>query len=182
MENNVILNQLGEEVWKTCSNYPAYEVSNFGQVRNKKTKNIMKPNYSNCGKYAQVHLRIGVPGVNGKTAYVHRLVAEEFLDPPTKENLVIDHKDRNTQNNYYKNLHWVSQKQNRANSRNPEKRISSDADPIVLVDLETNEPIKYYESCIEAANDLGLSLYYIKRNIHNKLDYSFGRFVLAENF
>lgn len=42
---------------------------------------------------------------------IHRLVGKYFCEGYSP-NLVIDHIDSNGQNNYYKNLHWVTQKEN----------------------------------------------------------------------
>lgn len=186
MENEIIFynpREEEEEIWKICSDYPAYEVSNYGRVRNKATQKLMKPNYKNNGKYAQVHLRIGVKGKHGKTITVHRLVAKEFLNPPENdEQIVLDHIDRNKQNNFYKNLRWVSYSENRANSKEPGKRIYITKTPIVLVDKNTNELIKSYKNPLEASKDLDISAFYIKRNIHNALDYAFGKFMLAEEY
>ena len=52
-----------QEVWKDIVKYDNYEVSSFGNVKNKKTGRILKPN--NCGGYAA----IGLP--NNKTTQIH---------------------------------------------------------------------------------------------------------------
>lgn len=51
--------------------------------------------------------------VNGtrKNKYIHRLVAEAFLEQPTGCD-VVDHKDFNKANNAADNLEWVTQKEN----------------------------------------------------------------------
>ena len=53
---------------------------------------------------------------NGKKLYnyVHRLVAEYFLDKPGEDQNQVIHLDNNKQNNYYKNLQWASEKEKRA--------------------------------------------------------------------
>jgi len=48
------------EVWKHLANYENYEVSSFGQVRNKKTSRILKPAWK-CG-----YMSVGLSNV-GKT-------------------------------------------------------------------------------------------------------------------
>ena len=53
-----------EEIWAECVDYPAYEVSTFGNVRNAATGTLMKPKFTNSGGYAQVHFRIGVESKN----------------------------------------------------------------------------------------------------------------------
>nr|DAW56158.1 MAG TPA: homing endonuclease [Caudoviricetes sp.] len=46
-----------------------------------------------------------------KNFYIHRLVAQHFIDNPNDLN-VVNHKDYNTKNNKASNLEWVTQKEN----------------------------------------------------------------------
>lgn len=158
-----------EEIWVTCENYPAYEVSNFGNVRNAITKALMKPKFTNSGGYAQVHFRIGVKNKNGKYETIHRLVAEAFCENSDPEHkYMVDHISRDRRNNYYKNLRWVTPKENSQNSkpaRNPS--IYKDKTPIVLLNEETNELIKEFPNTFAAAKELGLSAVVIIEAIHN---------------
>ena len=94
------------EIWKNIAGYEGlYEVSSFGRVRSLrfgKTK-ILKP-----GKNKKGYLRVSLCK-NGKqkTFFVHRLVAQAFLENP--QNLPqINHKDENKQNNRLENLEWCS--------------------------------------------------------------------------
>lgn len=43
--------------------------------------------------------------------YVHRLVAEYFLEKPSGDQEWVIHLDNNKHNNYYKNLKWVTKKE-----------------------------------------------------------------------
>lgn len=61
------------EKWLTIRNHPDYEVNNLGDVRNKKTNRILKPQLNRTDGYYRVAL-------NGKRYYVHRLVADAFFD------------------------------------------------------------------------------------------------------
>jgi hypothetical protein len=67
-----------KEVWKHLVNYENYEVSSFGQVRNKNTCRILK--HGCHGGY----MSLGLSNVakTKKTHSVHRLVALTFLDNP----------------------------------------------------------------------------------------------------
>lgn len=47
-----------------------------------------------------------------KQLYIHRLVAELFLDKPSEDKTQVNHIDGNKENNHYKNLEWVSPKDN----------------------------------------------------------------------
>ena len=95
------------EEWRTviCDEivYENYEVSNFGNVRNKMTGRILKP-FDNGHGYLQVDL-----SNSGKTqkALVHRLVAIAFIPNPNNYDTV-NHKDKNRQNNHVDNLEWMS--------------------------------------------------------------------------
>jgi hypothetical protein len=68
--------------WKVVNGYPNYEVSEDGRVLNAQRQTMMKiSGYSR----ASLHLTLSVNGVQA-THYVHRLVAEHFLEgfDPTK--------------------------------------------------------------------------------------------------
>ena len=110
-----------KEVWKKIVGFDKYEVSNLGRVRslykydvNKKEHIlrsqplIMKPSaYKNYEK-----LRLCNNSSTKKPIkYIHRLVAEAFIDNPNnyKE---INHKDSNSRNNIANNLEWCDRKYN----------------------------------------------------------------------
>lgn len=110
VETNYLSN--APHVFKDIEGFPLYEVSEFGEVRNKKTKQILK-NRENGNGYLRVDLR-----KDGKAykRYVHRLVAETFL-----ENFAgfehVNHKDEIKTNNHVSNLEWVSARYNMQYSR-----------------------------------------------------------------
>lgn len=113
-------NNMEKEIWKTIEEFDNYEVSNFGNVRNKKTgrllkKAIKKRKINSLGyEYVTVKGRYKL--------YVHRLVAKAFVENPnpTKFN-IIDHIDTNSLNNHYLNLKWTDYKGNMNNPRTKEK-------------------------------------------------------------
>ena len=157
-----------QEIWTKCVDYPAYEVSTFGNVRNAATKVFMTPKFINSGGYAQVHLRIGIKNKNGKFETVHRLVAKAFCENPDPEKkYIVDHIDHNRKNNYYKNLRWVTPKENVLNSNTRKPRIYKERTPIVLLNAETNELIKEFPNTLVAAKELNLSPTVIIQSIHN---------------
>ena len=157
-----------QEIWTKCVDYPAYEVSTFGNVRNAATRVFMTPKFINSGGYAQVHLRIGIKNKNGKFETVHRLVAKAFCENPDPEKkYIVDHIDHNRKNNYYKNLRWVTPKENVLNSNPRKPRIYKERTPIVLLNAETNELIKEFPNTLVAAKELNLSPTVIIQSIHN---------------
>lgn len=90
------------ELWKVCEDYPRYEVSNLGQVRNKTTLRILKP--AGGENYQQYCLKKD----DGKSycEYGHRLVAKAFVLNPNNYNTV-HHKDHKRWNNEDTNLEWI---------------------------------------------------------------------------
>lgn len=106
-----------EEVWKDIKYFPNYQVSNLGNVRNKSRGNILKPNpvLKKCGYVAwEVNITDERDGKQ-KHGKISRLVATAFL--PNPDNLpVVDHIDRNPENNRLDNLRWYSQSDNNRNT------------------------------------------------------------------
>lgn len=94
-----------EEVYKPSPNFQLL-VSNYGNIKDEQGK---KRIVNKTGKY----IRIGGKSRNGTkhTISVHRLVAETFINL-IPENYVVNHKDGNKHNNYYKNLEIVTYKEN----------------------------------------------------------------------
>ena len=95
-------------MWVEVCDYPNYEVSENGVIRNKNTKYIMKPKHHH-NKYLTVCLTKSV----GKyeNVLIHRIVAKAFIPNPNNYNIV-NHKDENPANNKAENLEWCTQKQN----------------------------------------------------------------------
>ena len=58
------------------------------------------------------YLQVGAEG--GKAVHVHTLVARAFIGPKP-EGKEVDHIDKDRANNYYKNLRYVTRKENMAN-------------------------------------------------------------------
>lgn len=105
------------EIWKPIKGYEDYyEVSNLGRVRSKdriiyRTKKgfqhkpgiIMNPTGNGNGYLIVPLNRHG----KRKNHYVHRLVAEAFIDNP-KCKPQVNHLDHNRKNNNAENLEWVT--------------------------------------------------------------------------
>jgi len=111
------------EIWKDIKGYEGvYQVSNYGNVRSLKKWDLNKRAFidattfikptDNGNGYDIVGLRIIA---KRKNFYVHRLVAETFLDNPMGLKYV-NHKDYDKKNNCVDNLEWCTQKDNIAHS------------------------------------------------------------------
>lgn len=90
------------EEWRDIPGYEgAYQVSSLGRVRK---ISILKTD-GGGHKYQRVN-------IEGRTQYVHRLVAKAFLGEPPEGNAVVNHKDFDSRNNAADNLEWTTQKGN----------------------------------------------------------------------
>jgi len=86
-----------------------YKVSNLGKIWSYQTKEWMRPSLSSSG-YEQVTLCCEG---NQSIAFIHRLVAQTFLDiPNVPYDIEVNHKDFKKQNNRSDNLEWVSKQVN----------------------------------------------------------------------
>lgn len=111
------------EEFKDVVGYEDYfMVSNLGAVFSKRSNKLLKQTKNKSG-YLTIATRIG--GRTGKAICfrIHRLVADAFLDPPTKEQLqwaettkykkvLVNHKDGDKLNNTVSNLEWVTGSEN----------------------------------------------------------------------
>ena len=93
------------ERWVEVRGHPNYEVSNTGNVRNRKTGRVLKPQLNKRAGYNRVNLE------DKKHYYIHRLVADSFYDGDHK-NMDVNHIDGNKLNNELPNLEWLSRRDN----------------------------------------------------------------------
>ncbi len=110
----VIVKSLKSEVWKKVKSNGTtkrmyYMISSNGRIKSvdKKSKNehLIKGTYTKGG-YHQFNIKL--EGGSRQTFYVHRLVADLFLDKKKKNQVVVCHKDGNKKNNKAKNIMWAS--------------------------------------------------------------------------
>ena len=86
------------ERWLPVPDFPNYEISNHGRIRNVIRGTFVKPVLNSYKSNAQ-YWRVNLWKNNERTPfYVHRLVAMVFVDGYDEE-LVVDHKDINPDNN-----------------------------------------------------------------------------------
>ena len=99
-----------QEEWKQIQEYPNFEVSNHGRVRNIQKDKVISNSRNKHGYYT---VRLAKDGIQ-KTHNLHSLVARYFVPNPFRF-IVVDHIDRNRLNNLYSNLRFCTQQQNARN-------------------------------------------------------------------
>lgn len=134
------------EEWRTITGFSNYEVSNYGDIRNKQGY-VLKSEKSNKG-YVRVVLYDDKHKRYKKL--VHRLVAEAFIPNPY-DLPQVNHKDENRQNNNVDNLEWVTPIENLNYSNVIEKASVAKFHAIKCV-----ETGKIYKSIKDACNELNL--------------------------
>lgn len=139
---------MNEEIWKTINNFQKYEISNFGKLRNKITKRILKPSIKSG------YLCTCVPNDNGnrKSMRIHRFVAQNFIpNPENKE--TVNHKDHNRLNNNVNNLEWATTTEQNNHKRKCKKEIQElvSSRPVWRIDIVTDEKLERYKTIRSAA-------------------------------
>lgn len=86
---------------------PRYEVSNFGRLRsfqNNEKGEIIK------GSVIQGYKSLNIRLPKGKSfnRYVHKLVAETFVEKPSIDHKFVIHLDFDKMSNHFENLRWVT--------------------------------------------------------------------------
>lgn len=97
------------EEWRQIPNFPGFEASSLGRIRNRGTGKIRKTYATERG-----YLRIRLHSAAGRytTVPVHRLVAAAFLGPiPDKHQ--VNHKNAIKLDNGAANLEYVTNEENR---------------------------------------------------------------------
>ena len=111
---------MADEEWRTMFGFHNYDVSSYGNVRNNRTMKLLKPRPLPSG-YVRVHV------YQDKVRYeyyIHRLVAELFLDNAENKRCV-DHIDHDVKNNRVGNLRWVTNTENAMNIQKTRNNMSS---------------------------------------------------------
>ena len=138
------------EIWKTVKSSPNYEVSNLGSIRNNKTGNVLKVATNNFG-----YKLVCLSNKNKKqTGYIHRLVAEAFIDTDLDTRCsVVNHIDGDKSNNAINNLEWATYTDNAMHGRVRLKIKAEQA--TILLDLleqmdldQIDKVVKYCEGIL----------------------------------
>lgn len=133
------------EEWKQWPGDSDIYVSSTGVIMSKKRGiwKRLKESKNNCG-YSRV------PVGHSNPIYVHRLVAETFLDPPKDGQTQVNHLDGDKNNNNVENLEWYTPSENDRHAFRTGLKKPSPGERIQIV--ETGE---IYESEAECARAIG---------------------------
>lgn len=133
-----------------------YIIYEDGDIFNVRQKRFVAQDETNGG-YKQITLN---KDGKSKKFYVHRLVAEYFLNNSFSKDKEVNHKDFNKKNNHYKNLEWVTPKENiqhllinkgkpsSVGERNGMAKLSDKEVYEILTDLYINR-LKYREVSVK---------------------------------
>lgn len=134
-----------QEIWRDIPGYSGlYQVSNLGNIRNRKGK-LLRPG-TRKGGYKMVILR---KNKKNHQMQVHRAVAMAFLPNPNNEP-IINHINENPSDNRLENLEWCNYRYNFYVSSKHENKNKK----IIQKDLLGNV-IAEYSSIREAARTMG---------------------------
>ena len=153
------------EKWRQIKDYPKYEVSNTGKVRNAISGRILKPGIKSNG-YPVVVLS---NDDGRKTKHVHQLVANSFCHKD-EDNLVIDHIDGNKRNNDVSNLRFcTSSENNKSAYRLGLKKAACPIDQPSSKRIRVVETGETYRSIKECARSIGANSSHISDCINGRL-------------
>lgn len=102
-----------KEEWKIIFNYNRYSISNFGRLKNNKTRKILKGYQTKIG---YIRYKLYTTSKSYVRKFAHVLVAESFLFRPIFKKQV-DHINNLKDDNIVTNLRWVSYIENQQNRR-----------------------------------------------------------------
>ena len=140
-----------QEIWKAIEKYPGYEVSNLGRIKSYK---MDKEGRILQGKNSKGYIGIDFR-VDGKTVQdlVHRVVLSTFSPIQGMENLTVNHKNGNRQDNRLENLEWMTLSDNSAHAR---RVLGSGlaARKVHIITMKKED--KYFDTVNEAAEFMGV--------------------------
>jgi hypothetical protein len=105
------LKKIEDEIWKEVPGSSGrYFVSNYGRLKSFKYKKdgaILKGGETNGFKLVDIQFK----GEKGRRLYLHKLLAEVWLEKPSEEYTFVTHLDGNLKNNHISNLAWMTKDQ-----------------------------------------------------------------------
>jgi len=140
-----------KEVFLDIPNYEGlYQVSNFGNVKNTRTRKLLRPAKDTSG-YKFVYL---YKNNSRKAISVHRCVALAFLPNPNNYPQ-INHRDEDKTNNFVDNLEWCDNKYNANYGTRTKRSAESHQKPILQFDKK-GLYLRDWSSITNASKDLNI--------------------------
>ena len=149
MDNQQPSNELE---WREVKEYSNYEVNQFGEIRHKIRKKVLKPR-SNNGGYQYVNFKINGKNINFA---VHRIVANAFIPNP-KGYTEVNHKDYDKTNNCVDNLEWIDSSQNKRHAYLKDENKNSRGKAVIQRSKDGTY-IKTFETISKAAKEMNCSI------------------------
>ena len=139
---------------KEIKGYENYKITEDGQVWSSNINRYLKPSKDKDGYYKVTLSK----NSEQKQFFVHRLVAETYLENPDNKKTV-DHIDGDIHNNHYTNLQWATYSEQNENPHWKKKKTK------LIVCIETNE---IYMGITEAHKKLGLNMGHLSECCNGK--------------
>lgn len=155
---SITVNARINERWEVIEDYPKYEVSTYGRVRNRKTNNIVKPRVTNRGYLRVALYNDDADKTYGRDVTVHSLVLNAFTKKPEGA-YEPDHINLNKFDNRLENLRWVTKKEN-LKSRSTSRLVGK-------YDVNTGDLVRVFETFQDAVDDSGLKASTLRYRIYN---------------
>lgn len=133
-----LYNCLEGEIFKKINGYDNYYISNFGRVKSNyfNRENIIILIFMDKGKHGYYYFNAKINQKKIHKLFVHRLVAEHFIDNPNNKPYV-DHINRISTDNHVSNLRWTTARENNYNM--PMLNINTSGYVGVSKDKKTNK-------------------------------------------
>jgi hypothetical protein len=138
-----------EEIWKPIKGYEErYSISNLGNV--KSNERLLKLTNRGVG-----YLSVRLCKNNIKnTQDIHRLVCSHFIGDV--DNLIVNHKDGNKQNNRVENLEWVTPQDNTRHAIDTGLSVHYTR-KVQQVSIDSGDVLNEFESIKDAEKATGVS-------------------------
>ncbi|AYV76739.1 MAG: HNH endonuclease [Terrestrivirus sp.] len=144
------------EIWKSVVEFPDYECSNLGHIKNIKTNKLLKLIPRNTG-YVYVTLK---NEKSVKSFFVHRIIALTWIENPENKSTV-DHINRIRSDNRVENLRWATNIEQAKNQTKP--LLINSARGVWKCNSITKEKIKLFRSNTDAAKNIFQNITDIKK-------------------